>query len=124
MVTAWESADSFVGFDPVSAVSDTVSRLGGLQSEMDEIGKELAQHTADAGVQFAREHGFEATSHVAEDKPWSAIVRTADEVDARVVVLGSRGLSRVESALLGSVSHGVVQHCTRPVLVVPKLDGD
>ncbi len=32
VVTAWESAERFVGFDPVSAVSETVSRLGGLHS--------------------------------------------------------------------------------------------
>jgi nucleotide-binding universal stress UspA family protein len=124
VITAWESADSFVGFDPVSAVSETVGRLSGLESELDEIGNELAQHTAEAGAKLAGEHGFEAQARVAEDKPWSAIVRTADEVDARIVVVGSRGLSRAESALLGSVSHGVVHHCTRPVLVVPKLDGD
>lgn len=124
VVTAWESADSFVGFDPVSGVSETVGRLAGLEQEMDEIGKELAQHTADAGVELAREHGFDAQAQAVEGKPWSAIVRTADEHDVRIVVLGSRGRSRVESALLGSVSHGVVQHCTRPVLVVPKLDGD
>jgi nucleotide-binding universal stress UspA family protein len=123
VVTAWESADTFVGFDPVSAVSETVGRLAGLEREMDEIGNELAEHTAAAGAELAHEHGFEAEARAVEGKPWSAIVRTADEVDARIVVLGSRGLSRVESAVLGSVSHGVVQHCTRPVLVVPKLDG-
>ena len=122
IVTAWESADSFVDFDPASAVSETVSRLSGLAAEMDEIGKELAEHTAGAGVELAQEHGFEAEARAVEGKPWSVIVRAADEVDARIVVLGSRGLSRVESALLGSVSHGVVQHCMRPVLVVPKLD--
>jgi nucleotide-binding universal stress UspA family protein len=124
VVTAWEPADSFVGFDPVSGVSETIGRLSGLESEMDEIGSELAQHTAEAGVELAGGHGFEAEAKPVQGKPWSAIVRAADEVDARIVVLGSRGLSRVESALLGSVSHGVVQHSTRPVLVVPKLDSD
>ncbi|MDQ3936027.1 MAG: universal stress protein, partial [Actinomycetota bacterium] len=50
---------------------------------------------------------------------WHAIVEAADELDARVVVLGSRGLSGVRSALLGSVSYGVVHHSRRPLLVVP-----
>jgi nucleotide-binding universal stress UspA family protein len=119
VLTAWEPADSFVGFDPVTAVSETVSRLTGLEREMDEIGADLARQTVDGGAELARRHGFDADTRVAQGKPWPSIVRTADEVDARIVVLGSRGLSAVESAVLGSVSQGVVHHCLRPVLVVP-----
>ena len=33
--------------------------------------------------------------------------------------MGTRGLSGVKSFLLGSVSHAVVQHADRAVLVVP-----
>jgi nucleotide-binding universal stress UspA family protein len=50
---------------------------------------------------------------------WRAIVKVAKERDARVVIVGSHGRSAVTSAVLGSVSHGVVNHCPRPVLVVP-----
>ena len=38
--------------------------------------------------------------------------------DARVIAIGSRGHSGLKSALLGSVSHGVANHSTRPVLLV------
>jgi nucleotide-binding universal stress UspA family protein len=38
---------------------------------------------------------------------------------AHVVVVGTRGRSRVRTMLLGSVSYGVVHHCRRPVLTVP-----
>lgn len=43
-------------------------------------------------------------------------------MDADAVVLGMRGLGGVKSCLLGSFSHGVVQHADRAVLVVPSSD--
>jgi nucleotide-binding universal stress UspA family protein len=46
------------------------------------------------------------------------IVEIADEYEAAVIVLGSQGRSTRKSILLGSVSHEVVQHSSRPVLVV------
>lgn len=46
-------------------------------------------------------------------------VAAADQADAQAIVVGSRGLSAVKSALLGSVANGVVHHSTRPVVVIP-----
>jgi nucleotide-binding universal stress UspA family protein len=53
---------------------------------------------------------------------WRAILDAADENDAAVVVVGARGRSGIGSALLGSVSYGVVHNSTLPVLVVPPTD--
>lgn len=36
-----------------------------------------------------------------------------------MIVLGTRGLTGIKSALLGSVSHAVLQRTDRPVMVVP-----
>jgi nucleotide-binding universal stress UspA family protein len=50
------------------------------------------------------------------------VLQFADERDAVTIVLGSRGVSGVKSLILGSVSHGVVHHSHRPLLVVPPTD--
>ena len=50
----------------------------------------------------------------AEVTVWQAVLETADEEDADVIVLGSRGRSALKSALLGSVCYGVVHNSKRP----------
>jgi nucleotide-binding universal stress UspA family protein len=54
---------------------------------------------------------------------WEGIVDVADELDAAVIVLGSRGLKGIREQFEGSVSHEVAQHAGRPVLIVPPPDG-
>jgi nucleotide-binding universal stress UspA family protein len=49
----------------------------------------------------------------------AAILAAAGDVDADLIVLGTRGLSGVKSLMLGSVSHAVLHHADRAVLVVP-----
>ncbi|MEZ5120325.1 MAG: universal stress protein [Solirubrobacterales bacterium] len=51
-------------------------------------------------------------------RPAEAIMRVADELDADAIVVGTHGHGRLE-ALLGSVSHELVRHSTRPVTVLP-----
>jgi nucleotide-binding universal stress UspA family protein len=52
----------------------------------------------------------------------NAILAEADALGASAIVMGSRGLTGVKSLLLGSVSHNVIQHADRTVIVVPSPD--
>ncbi|WP_099184560.1 universal stress protein [Mycobacterium kansasii] len=60
-----------------------------------------------------RGHGFRARA-VSE-----ALVAAADDRDAALVVVGSRGRSGARDIVLGSVAVGTVHHSHRPVMVVP-----
>src|SRR5215217_5084632 len=53
-------------------------------------------------------------------RPYAEIVYLAEELEAGMVVVGSRGEGGVRRALLGSVSDSVVHHAHCPVLVVRK----
>jgi nucleotide-binding universal stress UspA family protein len=51
-------------------------------------------------------------------RPHAAIIQAAEEVGASLVVVGSKGMTSVERALLGSESTKVVHYAKCPVLVV------
>ena len=119
VLTVFEPTAAFTGYDPLAGVSEGMSRASGLEREMDDIGAQVAQRTAEQGAEVARQHGFEATARTAEGKVWRTIVDVADEVDAGLIVVGTRGHSGLQSLMIGSVANGVVHHSERPVLVIP-----
>jgi hypothetical protein len=65
-------------------------------------------------VALASSAGFAAQGRVAHGKTWRTICDVAGEIDAVAIVLGARGLSRMGSLLLGSVSFAVTVHAKRP----------
>ena len=90
-----------------------------LQSRMQERAEEGTRTKLDEQVQRVREAGGEvAGAHTRIGRPDAEIVALAEELGAGLIVLGSRGLGPLRSALMGSVSHSVVRHAHCPVLVV------
>jgi nucleotide-binding universal stress UspA family protein len=67
---------------------------------------------------LATANGVSARTELLTGNPVDEIVAYADSIDAHMIVVGSRGHGAVASALLGSVSEGVLDEARRPVLVV------
>ena len=75
---------------------------------------------ARVGAERARNAGFVAEARAEVEAPtWEGIVDVADEIDAAVIVIGSRGLNGPRELFEGSVSREVAAHAGRPVLIVP-----
>jgi nucleotide-binding universal stress UspA family protein len=89
-----------------------------LASAAERVAAEGAQRAADAGLEARAETRCGAAADIG--RMLSAL---ADEYDADLIVVGRRGVSRLEAAVLGSVSNDTVRESRRPVLVVPSADG-
>jgi nucleotide-binding universal stress UspA family protein len=86
----------------------------------EELNADDALVRARKGAERARRAGFGAEARAGIAAPvWEGVVAVADEIDAPVIVLGSRGLTGAREAFEGSVSHDVAEHAGRPVLIVP-----
>ncbi|MEO7724875.1 MAG: universal stress protein [Chthoniobacterales bacterium] len=63
--------------------------------------------------------GFTATAHEREGAVAEEILKTAQEISADLIVMGSHGHGSVYNLLVGSVTEGVLKAGERPVLLVP-----
>jgi nucleotide-binding universal stress UspA family protein len=122
VVSVWEpalalamtrSADDLSGLSSTAPDPETMAAIDGLQHDR-------ATDTAAAGAELARTLGATVDPHaVAEELNIAeTIAAVAERREAAAIVVGSRGLGRVKSALLGSTSQGLLHHTKRPVVVV------
>lgn len=118
ILTVWQ----LLGNEAISVTSMAgFAMTGDAVRELSEVFEQKAGETAAAGVELAVQAGLTAEPLVASafgQSLWRVIDETANARDVAVTVMGARGLSAIKSAVLGSVSHAVVQHSERPVLVV------
>ena len=98
-------------------VGDIQATVVGLQRAL----MESAAETTEQGVAAAHDVGLDAVGESAEalDGAWRTVAAAARAHGASVIAVGTRGLGAARSALLGSVSSGLVRNAEVPVLVVP-----
>jgi nucleotide-binding universal stress UspA family protein len=118
VLTVWEPfvevvARSNVGYGMVPSIPDS--------DEVDQASTKAADRTAAEGAELATKLGLKAEplTFAQTSTTARAILAEADKLSASAIVMGSRGLTGVKSMLLGSVSHEVIQHADRAVVVVP-----
>ena len=80
--------------------------------------EELGTKVGNIAVEQANEAGAETELALIDQGPVDALINMADEVDARMIVVGSYGDSPLKGAILGSTPHKLVHLSKRPVLVV------
>ena len=48
----------------------------------------------------------------------SIIIEYADQHDAEVIIMGSRGNGKIKTAIMGSVAHNVFHNTKKPMLII------
>ncbi len=82
-----------------------------LQQEAEVLLEEQVRLTRDTG-------GGVAEAHLREGRPADEVAALAEELEADLVVVGSRGIGTVKRLVTGSVSEGIVHLAPCPVLVM------
>ena len=104
--------DEGFGAAPITAAQD----MGEYQDKMREIyNKSLVDAKKDINDHFP---DLKVETKLMEGRPSSTIVSAAEEYDADLIVIGSRGIGGITGWILGSTSRNVVESCTKPILVV------
>ena len=109
--------DSEVVFVHVTSVLEFPSAASGSEAP-----ERLLQMNTDAvlveALEQARKCGVPASAELLIGRAPKQIIRLARDIEADLIVVGSRGLGRIESAILGSTSREVATKADRPVMIV------
>lgn len=84
-----------------------------MTEKWEEGGKTLAK-----AIQSLQLNPSSVNALLREGDPKDVVCRVADEIDADLIIMGSRGLKRIQSILENSVSQYVFQLAGRPMLLV------
>ena len=110
--------------DPGEFLSRNAAAIWGTDNERS-AALQAARKIVDSCVATARTAGLIATGHVVEAPPVDAIIDTANELSADVIVMASHHRSGFARFVFGSVAEGVARRARTAVLLVPSgLDAD
>ena len=106
----------------VAPATDVLPMAGyGLGGGVPRVAHEVTEYdrvSLEEATEVASEHGVHASTKLLVGDTVDEIVAYADTEDVDMIVVGSRGHGALASALLGSVSRGVLSESKRPVMIV------
>jgi len=88
-----------------------------------EIQAAAAKHLAE----WQQKHvpaGIQVDAQTSSEAPSGAIVKTANDIGADLIVMGTRGLTGLKHVLLGSVAERTIRFAPCPVMTVQAPDAD
>ncbi len=80
--------------------------------------RESAKKRVDEEVSKLADSGVPAKGVITEGLPTQAILDTAEQLGADLIVMGTRGLTGLKHVVLGSVAERTIRQATCPVLTV------
>ncbi|MBJ18358.1 MAG: universal stress protein [bacterium] len=83
-----------------------------------EDAQQLAEHATAPVARSLRSRGFEVEVLVERGDPAEVVTELASERSVDVIVMGTRGHSKLRQILLGSTAERVVEHAPCPVMTV------
>jgi nucleotide-binding universal stress UspA family protein len=112
------SATVLTVINPVRVVSAYATLPASVWDELDRADHAAARQALADAREVLGGSDIKIDEQTAEGDPASEIVRIAGELNAGLIVIGSRGWGGVRSAVMGSVSDRVLHSAHCPVLVV------
>jgi nucleotide-binding universal stress UspA family protein len=114
--------------DLAGGLGDTVSVVfgyappgiwGGEIADHEQAIEELGEKVTREAREQASARGAEIDVRLRPERSVEALMKTADELDARMIVVGSFGEPPLKGVILGSTPNKLLHLSDRPVLVVP-----
>jgi len=80
----------------------------------------VAEESVKIVKELAEREGVQVVASTLKGEPYEVIVKTAEQYNAGLIVVGSHGRTGIERLLMGSVTERIIGHSKSPVLVVRK----
>ena len=98
-------------------VVDTGRAGGNVPTETVDL-REVAESVLKRAARDALSKGVDVETHARKGQPAEVIIEVANQEQADLILVGSRGLTGIKRYLLGSVSSKVSEHASCSVMIV------
>lgn len=114
----------FAAYEAVNLLKQTKGTLLILSVAKREENIPAAEESVRLVKEIAEKEGIENEGLILMGEPFEMIIKTAEEKNVGIIVMGCYGKTGIEKILIGSVTERVIGFTHKPVLVVRRLKKD